>query len=147
MKTTTIKTLLLAVSLITYSGSNFASNNCIKGYTQTDVCKVARDFSDKVAPSLPMKMSQNMTWESVAAAGTIVIAKIRLSTNKNNLQTTYKNAGLPLSSAEAAMAKSAQNVCNTKAIKSFINFGGTFRYIYTFIDGEQFTTIDVKDCN
>ncbi len=125
-----------------------ADQECIKGLTKTDMCAEARQLSDEIATTLPMKMSQNMSWESVGAFGTTIQAHIRFSYDKKQLEEQYKKAGLPLSYGKGAIQKSAASICQENTpTRAFINLGGSFKYIYSFIDGEQFTTVVVSRCN
>jgi len=145
MKKVSIVSVFLTITFF----ANVVSGNqeCIKGLTKTDMCAKARQLSDQIATILPMKMSQNMSWESVAAVGTTIQAHIRLSYGKKHLEETYKKAGLPLSYAKQAIQKSATSTCEENTpTRAFVNLGGSFRYVYSFIDGERFTTAVVTSC-
>lgn len=149
MQKTMKRTLLVAfLCAIAPFSASWASPDCIKGITKVDMCAKARALSDEIASMLPMKMSQNMSWESVMAAGTTIQAHIRLSYDKKYLENMYNQTGLPLVHAKQAVQQSAQNVCREKTpTRAFINLGGSFTYVYFFIDGEQFTTVQVNSCN
>lgn len=145
MKGATIASVFLTIASFT----NFVSANqeCITGLTKMDMCEKARQLSNEIATMLPMKMSQNMSWESVAASGKTIQAHIRLSYDKKYLEETYKKAGLPLPRAKQAIQKSAASICQQDApTRAFISLGGSFKYIYSFVDGEQFTTAVVSSC-
>ena len=145
MKRANVVAALLAIVFSSDVAS--ANQECIKGLTKTDMCMKARQLSDEIATKLPMKMSQNMSWESVVAYGTTIQAHIRLSYDKKHLEETYKKTGLPLSHAKQAIEKSAAGICQQgTATRAFINLGGSFKYVYSFIDGEQFTTAVVSSC-
>lgn len=125
-----------------------ANQECIKGLPKTDMCAKARQLSDEIATKLPIKMSQNMSWESVTASGATIQAHITLSYNKKHLEETYMKAGLPLPQAKQAIQKAAANICQENTpTRAFINLGGSVKYVYSFVDGEQFTTVVVSSCN
>lgn len=125
-----------------------ANEDCIKGLTKIDMCAKAREFSNEFAKQLPMQMNKNMTWESVSSLNTTIQGVIRFSYDRKFLGEKYKQAGIPISAGKQAMQKSASNLCQEGSpTRAFIELGGTFRYIYLFIDGEQFTEVDVSSCN
>ena len=125
-----------------------ANDECIKGITKFDACKKARELSDQIAVTLPIKMSQNMTWESIAAVGDTLIINIRLSYNKDLLEETLKPRGLSLEYAKEALIEAAQNVCNEDTpTAAFVHLGGKIRYFYNFNKGERFSEIEINDCN
>lgn len=145
MKVATIASVFLTIASCTNVVS--ANQECITGLTKTDMCAKARQLSDEIARILPMKMSQNMSWESIAASGKTIQAHIRLSYDKKHLEETYKKAGLPLSHAKQAIQKSAASICQQDTpTRAFISLGGSFKYVYSFVDGEQFTTAVVSSC-
>lgn len=124
-----------------------ANQECITGLIKTDLCAKARQLSDEIAVTLPMKMSQNMSWESIAAFGKTIQAQIRLSYDKKHLEEIFQKAGRPLSHAKQAIQKSAASICQQDApTKAFISLGGSFNIVYSFVDGEQFTTAVVSSC-
>ncbi|WP_304352056.1 hypothetical protein [Comamonas testosteroni] len=136
------------IFILTPLSAAWANSDCIKGIGKVDMCAKARSLSNEIASMLPMQMSQNMSWESVMAAGSTIQAHIRLSYDKNHLESAIKQAGVPLSNVKQAIQKSARNVCleNTPT-RAFIDLGGSFKYIYSYIDGNQFMTASVSKCN
>jgi hypothetical protein len=138
--------LALVASLFTISAG--ASELCVKGSGNTDVCAEARKLSDGIASMLPMRMSQNMSWESVMAIGGMLQAHVRLSYDKKHLEEVSKAAGVPVSQARAALQRSASNVCQPNtATRAFIQRGGSINYVYLFADGEQFTSALIDTCS
>jgi len=61
--------ILLALG-IAIANHSYANEGCIKGVTKIDMCTKAKELSSEIASQLPMKMSQNMSWESVASFDT-----------------------------------------------------------------------------
>jgi len=131
------------------ANSVIAEDSCFTEFTKFNMCKKARELSDGMANMLPMKISQNMAWESVASFGKTIQGQIRLGYTRKHLEEQYKKSGLPISQAKQAMEKSAHNICKQEdpAARAFIGLGGNFRYIYSFIDGEHFITIDINNCD
>lgn len=124
-----------------------ANPDCIKGLIKIDMCAKARELSDGIALALPMKMSQNMGWESVMAIGTLVQAHIRLAYDRKTLESLYSANGLKISQATDMLKRSAMGICQEgKPTRAFIDLGGTFKYVYSFVDGEKFTEIEVSSC-
>lgn len=144
-----MKTILITVTLLSFFiivKQSYSSDNCTLKNTKFNICAEAREISNELANILPMKMSQNMSWESVAAIESTIIANVRLHYDRSYLNSLYKQAGLPISYAKDAMKRSASGICNTEEANSFVSLGGKFKYVYSFIDGEQFIVIDIIDC-
>lgn len=144
-----MKFMAIAAAFLGWAWSlpGYAGEDCIAGVLKTDMCADARKLADGVAPMLPMRMSQNMTWESVAAFGRTIQAHVRLSYDRRYLEGVLKTSGAPLSQAERALEKAAQNVCQQRTpTRAFVQRGGKFRYVYLFSDGEQFTSIPIDRC-
>lgn len=123
------------------------TESCIKGLLKTNMCKKARELSDKIALQLPMKMSQTITFSSISAFHTTVQGIYILNYDKKYLSKIYKEANKTLSEGIKVMTKAAHSVCKEgSSARAFINFGGKIKYIYRFIDGEEFTTINIDKC-
>jgi hypothetical protein len=140
---------LIVISFLAAVLSDVASarQECIKGLTKIDMCGKARELSDEIASQLPIRMSQNMTWESVMSSGTTIQAHIRFSYDKETLEEMLKTASLKLSEANQVLQKSASNLCEKgSSTEAFIGLGGDFNVVYSFVDGTHFTTISVDSC-
>lgn len=141
-----LKASILLLGLLISSAAQ--ADDCIKGLTKFNVCKEARQIADELAEMLPMKLSKNISWESVMAVKGSLLAHYRLSYDLAHLKSKYAEAGMKIEDAKKALAKQAYNVCNQdSSAKSFVNLGGKLIYIYSFVDGERFTEVTISSCD
>lgn len=71
----------------------------------------------------------------------------QLHYDKAYLTQLYSSKGLKLSDFEKVMRKSVDGMCSkNNPVGAFIRLGGQLRYVYRFIDGEQFLTVIKKTC-
>lgn len=138
----------MLMPILLTSKQSYSANSCISKDTKRDICKIARELSNEIAKELPIRMSKNMSWETVASVGSTIIANIRLYNTRTHLNSVYEKAGLQISAGKELMIDIANNsVCSAKPVKAFIDLGGKITYVYRFIDGEQFIAIDVRKCD
>lgn len=120
---------------------------CLSKYTKTDVCEYAKKLANEMAPSLPMQLNQNMSLESIIAIKNVIQLVAQLHFDRTYLENLYASRGLKLADFEAAMRKSVDNMCSKgNPVGAFIGLGGELRYVYRFIDGEQFLTVVKETC-
>lgn len=139
---TAIGTVALFIALPAH-----AAEDCTKGVLKTDMCAEARRLANGIAPILPKQVSQNLSLESIASFGTTLQMQARLSYGRKALEESFKASGVPISQAKDALQKAAMTVCEPGSLtRSFIEKGGSFKYVYLFVDGEQFMSVPVDRC-
>jgi hypothetical protein len=140
------KYIYLVLSLMV-APQTLAQANCFPNLTKTDMCQKAKDFVEYMSPQLPQQVNKNISWYSVAAINTSIVATYRFAYDKDYLEQTYKKNGASIAEAKEAMKKIASNICSQgKVHKAFINLGGKWVTNYTFSDGELFLRHIVDTC-
>lgn len=123
------------------------TDHCVGEIQKEDVCLEAKTIAGKIAKQLPLRMSDNMIWESVLAIENTIQGHLRLSYDKESLERSLADSGSDLETAKSAMYDAARAVCTEGSpTRSFIDMGGAMRYIYGFADGEEFLTVNVDQC-
>lgn len=116
---------------------------------QTTVERMAREAAAELAPSLPMRVNQNLTLQTVFPAGSMVTITGLFSYTKADLDEVLARVGKTNEEALAAMRNSAEDaMCMPGSLaRRFVIMGGAVRYLYRFSDGTTYTVIDVSSCS
>jgi hypothetical protein len=123
------------------------TDRCVGESQKEDICLEAKTIAGEIAKQLPLIMSDNMIWESVLAIENTIQGHLRLSYDKESLEKALAESGSDIETAKSAMYYAAQAVCTEGSpTRSFIDMGGAMRYIYEFVDGEEFLTVNVDQC-
>ena len=90
---------------------------------------------------LPMRIDEITTLQSVLSAGKALIYNYRMSLKKSDLDTNKFIAEMKKTSVH--------NVCQQKQMKSILNLGGVYKYVYMGADGLIIgeITIALADCS
>ena len=138
--------LLLVLSLILTSQA-LAKADCFSNTIKTNMCEKAKEFVEYMAPQLPQKVNENITWYSVLAIDTAIVATYRFTYDSAYLEKAFSKSGASIDEAKATMREMASNICSQgKVHKAFINLGGKWVTNYTFNDGELFLRHIVDKC-
>ncbi len=136
--------LLLQLQATTFV---LAQSECTDNTQAPDICAQAKGIADEIAMQLPLKMSEDMSWESVKAIENTIEGLLRLNHDRILLERLLADSGSDLEQAREEMRRAAQMVCNESSpTRSFINSGGAMRYDYEFVDGEQFLVVEISEC-
>ncbi|EKF9881378.1 hypothetical protein ACA915_004187 [Vibrio vulnificus] len=139
------KTIYLLAVLI--SMPSFSQTICIPNSSGYDVCANGEYIASEIAPSLPMKVDNSMSFESVMAFETAVQFDFQLHVDKEYLVNFYAENGLELSDFEKSLPKNMSILCDEgNPISAFIKHGGKIRYVYRFSDGEQLASFEKTSC-
>lgn len=123
-----------------------AQNSCSpKGI---DVCQMARQIADDTAATLPMRLNQNVSMQTVFAEANIVTMTAKFEYNRAFLDQSLATAEMTNDQMLDVMREHSRSaMCAAEApTKQFIGHGGVIRYLYRFNDGSMYTTISVTSC-
>jgi len=111
--------------------------------------RMAQEAAAELASTLPMRVNQNLTIQTVFAEGRMVMATAMFSYTKADLDAVLAQGGKNNQEAIAHMRNSARGgVCIPGApLRRFVSLGGTVRYLYRFSDGTTYTVVDVDSCD
>ena len=111
--------------------------------------QVAREMADAVAPSLPMRINQNLTMHTVIAGGNTVTFTAFFSYTKEQLKETLAQSGKTDAEAQTMMRKAAKGAVCAQGPegRAFIAMGGRVRYLYRFVDGAPYESIEISSCS
>jgi uncharacterized protein YecT (DUF1311 family) len=119
---------------------------CINNATGFDICAVAREVVAATAPTLPMALNRNMTWEKIYAYDNTIEEHIRLMYNRPYFKGFLSQTGADEKDVKQAVKESFQHICSNSQAAAFINLGGKYHLTYTYFDGEPFTTAEIDEC-
>lgn len=142
--------ILLGITLfLTIPSLCLAKDECKSNQVNFDTCKAAREFSDELATSLPMQMSQNIRLEKVFAIKSMVSMHAVLGYTKQYLELESSKAGVTMETLEEKMRNATiANICHPKSpTLAFIKLGGKIQYVYRFSDYMPYLEIDIKKCS
>jgi hypothetical protein len=136
------------IAILILSAAFHAKANDICNSKGVDVCKKAREVSDEIAGSLPMQMDKSMSLQSVFAIKNTLHLTVLLAYERVFLQEALDKGNISSEKMKELMQKSAQSsICQPQsATKAFIAIGGGVRYVYKFIDGTIYTTVNTEKC-
>jgi len=142
------KVLLIITFFLTIPSLCLAKDECKSNQVTIDTCKAAREFSDELATSLPMQMSQNIRLEKVFAIKSMVSLHAVLGYTKQHLEQESSKAGVTMEALEEQMRNvTIANICQPKSpAATFIKLGGKIQYVYQFSDYMPYLKIDIKKC-
>ncbi|KRG87297.1 hypothetical protein ABB34_05160 [Stenotrophomonas daejeonensis] len=105
-------------------------------------------MADEMAPMLPMRMNQDMSIQTVFAAGNVVTMTAKYEYDRTLLERILATAGVSNEQALQFMRNHARSgpLCSVDEGRNFIAHGGVIRYLYRFNDGAIHTVIDVTAC-
>lgn len=118
-----------------------------KGSSPVDLCVQARAYADETAKTLPMRLNQNLTIVTAAAAGKRIIMTAVLAYDRQYLESVAESKGASMQSIDAAMSNTAKaGVCAQSQAKAFVDSGGSVQYQYRFRDGTSYLNPVVSSC-
>lgn len=138
--------LLFASILALISSNIYAQNSCKpKGI---DVCKLAQRFANEMSSSLPIKLNQNLSFQTAFAIENHVNITAMLSYDKSFLNQTLITSGVTEKQMLDVIRKIASSsMCAEKSpAKAFIDYGGVVRTIYRFSDGNIYAEVITNSC-
>lgn len=142
-----MKLLFQLLVMLQIANSAFGDVNCTSNEKGDDICTEAQKISDAIAEQLPLQMSNDMIWETVAAVENKIQGKLRLSYDKQTFEKLLLEAGISMEKAESTIREAALMVCaEGSPTRSFIDRGGAMRYDYRFLDGEHFSIVEIAKC-
>ena len=144
MKSTFIT--IIIVTLYLTSLSLHAESICYKRGHTINVCDEAKKISNELSSRFPMKMSENIIAEKVAAYDNNVIISIFLNYDEKYLSEEARKGGVTISYLKAKMQAHMKNYICTTNSKWFIENGGQITYVYRFYDGVHFMDVVVDNC-
>lgn len=111
--------------------------------------KLAREMADAVAPSLPMRVNQNLTMQTVVAGGNAITYTANFSYTREELRRTLAQAGKTDAEAKEMMRNAAKGgVCaQGPEGRAFLALGGRVRYLYRFVDGSTYELVEISNCD
>ena len=137
---------LILITSLALSANAMASEVC--NTKQFDVCKKAREISDEMAKTLPMQLNKNLSIHKVSAIQNMISITALLAYDKATLDASLKQSNISQKNMEEIMMNSAKDsICiSTPETNAFIGLGGAVQYIYKFIDGTTYSTINIESC-
>jgi hypothetical protein len=121
---------------------------CSPSNGEYNVCEMARAVVAAVAPSLPQRISENMTITSMVSIGNYINTTVRLNYSENFLDTRLRDMNVERQVIDDAMWANTQNmVCTSSDLAPFVVAGGVVGYIYLFNDGVMYLQMEVDVCN
>lgn len=118
-------------------------------YAAPTAARLAREMADAVAPSLPMRINQNLTMQTVIAGGNTITYTANFSYTREELNKVLAQSGKTDAEAKAMIRNVAKGgVCaQGPEGHAFLALGGRVRYLYRFVDGSPYETIEVASCD
>ena len=141
--------LLTAVLAISLGSAVDANDECYVIGSKTNICEFASNIQKRLAPSLPMQLSENLFLQNIMSLGPLVQVGALLNYTEDYLHENLANAGVPRAAVDAKMKEFTINyACSNEQISAFLGLGGKVSYVYKFVDGKQYLTInlDEKSC-
>lgn|GEM_PF-2566191 len=117
-------------------------------YAAPTAAQLAREMADAVAPSLPMRINQNLTMQTVIAGGNTITYTANFSYTREELNQVLAQSGKTDAEARAMMRNAAKGgVCaQGPEGREFLALGGRVRYLYRFVDGSPYELIEISTC-
>jgi hypothetical protein len=112
------------------------ADECFPNTEKYDVCAAARKIQEHIGPTLPMRVSSEMTITTIFATGPrlIMTATWQLTEAQFNEQLVAHK--LTAAQFETKMRGFTQRlVCGQKVAAAFLSLGGEMQYTYLTIDG------------
>ncbi len=123
------------------------ADECKPNHVDFDVCAFAREVQAKTAPLLPMKMSANVTFINIIAAGPLLSMGVQWSFTSAEIDALIASSQKTPEQFYAAMdAYNKNSICGSQDTAAFVRLGGNAQYIYMTKDGKTVRTIRISDC-
>ncbi len=118
-------------------------------YAAPTAAQLAREMADAVAPSLPMRINQNLTMQTVIAGGNTITYTANFSYTHEEMNQVLAQSGKTDAEARAMMRNAAKGgVCaQGPEGRAFLALGGRVRYLYRFVDGSTYELIEISSCD
>lgn len=112
-----------------------SADECLSPATKYDICAKAKEMQSEIAKALPMRLNQNMVWQSVVVAGPRLTASVVWEQTMSELESMLRNAGMVKSDLLAKLQTSTQSmVCSKSVMAAFVRLGGQVEYQYSTKD-------------
>ena len=117
-------------------------------YAAPTATQLAREMAEAVAPSLPRRINQNLTMQTVIAGGNTITYTANFSYTREQMNQVLAQAGKSDAEARAMMRNAAKGgVCGQGPEgRAFLALGGRVRYLYRFVDGSTYELIEISNC-
>ncbi|NED66209.1 hypothetical protein G3I15_35310 [Streptomyces sp. SID10244] len=118
-------------------------------YAAPTAAQLAREMADAVAPSLPMRINQNLTMQTVVAGGNAITYTANFSYTREQMNQVLAQSGKSDAEARVMMRNAAKGgVCaQGPEGRAFLALGGRVRYLYRFVDGSPYELIEISACS
>lgn len=147
MRTALPLAALCAATLLPLAAFAETRPECFSPSKTINLCELATDIQQGLAPSLPMNMSATLRLESVASLGPLVQMTAVYMVDKAGLDARISNAGVTMDQyVQTLRDMSGKLVCGQEANAAFIRLGGELRYVYRLMDANPVATVSVKSC-
>jgi hypothetical protein len=96
-----------------------------------------------------MRINQNLTMQTVIAGGNTITYTASFSYTREVMNQVLAQSGKTDAEARAMMRNAAKGgVCaQGPEGRAFVALGGRVRYLYRFVDGSPYETIEVSSCD
>lgn len=132
---------------VTLSAPAGAQDSCRLQPNGVDACERARALQADVAPSLPTKISANMTMVSIVADKRLVAVQAVWHFKQAEIDDRIVISGQTgLSIRQRMQILTANAVCSHPQLSAFVFIGGQVRYSYRTDDGFIFAEPTVEKC-
>jgi hypothetical protein len=124
-----------------------AADECKPNHVDFDVCAFAREVQTKTAPSLPIKISANVTLVNILALGPLITMGVQWSFTSAQIDALMSASQKTPEQFYTVMDDYSKNsVCSSPDTAAFVRLGGIAQYIYKTTDGRTVRTICISDC-
>jgi hypothetical protein len=129
------------------STASWGDELCTRNAIKIDVCQVAANLAEMIAPELPLRLNQSLVLQDIDASQNLISMRAVFDYQEAHLIDEAK--GVPLDT----MKKSLRDVaiamaCRPKTeLEGFIRLGGQLEFDYLFSDKALFLTVSVDRCD
>jgi hypothetical protein len=124
-----------------------AADECRPNHVEFDVCAFAREVQTKTAPSLPIKISANVTFINILAVGPLLSIGVQWNFTATQIDVLISASQKTPEQFYAAMDEYNKNsICGSPDTAAFVRLGGSAQYIYMTTDGKTVRTIRISNC-
>jgi hypothetical protein len=112
-----------------------------------DVCRVATGLSQSIANELPLRLSQSLVLQHIAASENLIRMRAVFDYTETHLIKNLRT-GTTLDTMKTSVRDTAVVMaCRPKTeLQAFIDLGGKLQFIYLFSDKAHFLTVNVDHC-
>lgn len=123
------------------------ANECIPNMIGFDVCEFAQETQKLLAPSLPMQLSGEMSFQQIMAAGPLLSAVVVWNYDKSDLDRLLESNGISNAAFVERMEEmTSRMACGLEQFEAFVGLGGRVQYIYRTLDAYPVHSITVESC-